>query len=549
MAAHPDKLARAILAREEHERAQRLDLEALWQRIGRHVIPRNATFTEEVSRGVHRNRFVLDSTAPRSLELFASFLHTLLNNPATQWFKISVEDDVELNKNQEVRKWMENTQKRMLRIMSSQSANLYPQLHQIYLDLGAFGTAVLYVETDDAGRLRLRAYHLADCLITENSAGFVDGMYRQFKLSPRQAKQRWPDRPLGRQVDEASAKGKGKNTLKEVRFIHAVFSRDDEELAPLVPKRIMNRGTPFISVWVNAIDRKTIGTGTYEEFPYMVPRWYKVRGDKYGRSPAMTVLPSIQMVNRMKETILRGAEKLVDPPLLLPDGGLVSPIRLFPGGISFSEGTVTPVPLIPPGASRIEVGNDLLQKEQEAIREGFFVNLFQTPGSPVKTATQVLEEVDERNRAVSPMLINTQAELFHPFIGRVFNILLRAGKFMELPSVLVGREIDIEYISPLAASQQQMEGLSVLRLFQGLAPWSEIDPGIFDNFDMDEVAKVVHKASGAPASILRSTSKIVSIREARAAKQAQDQAQGLAFEGAQATAKLVAAQNKGQQAA
>ncbi len=549
MSSHPDKLARAVLAREEHERAERLDLEALWQRIARYNIPRRATFTEEVSRGVHRNRFVLDSTAPRSLELFASFLHTLLNNPATQWFKIKVEDDLELNKDKQVQKWMEQAQKIMLRAMSSQTANLYPQLHQIYLDLGAFGTAVLYVETDDAGRLRLRAYHLADCLITENSAGFVDGMYRQFKLSPRQAKQRWPDRPLGRQVDEAQEKGKGKNTLKEVRFVHAVFSRDDEELAPLVPKRIMNRRMPFISVWINAIDRKVIGTGTYEEFPYMVPRWYRVRGDKYGRSPAMTILPSTQMVNKMKETILRGAEKLVDPPLLLPDGGLVSPIRLFPGGISFSEGTVKPEALIPPGASRIEVGNQLLEKEQEAIREGFFVNLFQTPGSPVKTATQVLEEVDERNRAVSPMLINTQAELFHPFINRVFNIMMRGGKFPELPAALEGRSIDIEYISPLAASQQQMDGLAVLRLFEGLAPWSEIDPGIFDNFDMDEVAKVIHKASGAPASILRSTSKIVDIRKARTDKQAQDNAQALAFEGAQATAKLVAAKNKGQQAA
>ncbi len=548
MAAHPDKLAKAILAREEFERADRLDLEALWQRVALYNIPRRATFTDEVSRGVQRNRFVLDSTAPRSLELFASFLHTLLNNPATQWFKIKVEDDHELNKDKQVQKWMEQAQKIMLRAMSSQSANLYPQLYQIYLDLGAFGTAILYVETDDAGKLRLRAYHLADCLITTNSAGFVDGMYRQFNLSPRQAKQRWPDRALGRQVEEALVKG-GKSSGKRVRFVHAVFSRDDEELASLVPKRILNRGMPFVSVWVNAIDRKTVGIGTFEEFPYMVPRWYTVRGDKYGRSPAMTVLPSVQMVNRMKETILRGAEKLVDPPLLLPDGGLVSPIRLFPGGISFSEGTVKPEALIPPGASRIEVGNALLEKEQEAIREGYFVNLFQTPGSPVKTATQVLEEVDERNRAVSPMLINTQSELFHPFINRVFNIMMRAGRFPELPAALEGLTIDIEYISPLAASQQQMDGLAVLRLFEGLAPWSEIDPGIFDNFDMDEVASVVHKASGAPASIMRTKSKVVDIRKARQERQAADRAAGQTFEGAQAVAKLIAAQNKGQQAA
>ena len=536
-------LAQTIITREQRERSKRSELEGLWQRIGRYVIPRRATFTEEVSAGVERNRSVLDSTAPRSLELFAAFLHTLLNNPATQWFKIKVADDnKKLNEDTTVRKWLESSEKRMLSSMSSQAANLYPHLHQVYLDLGAFGTSCLYVEADVENLIRIRAYHMADVVITESHTGFVDGVYRQFNMTPRQAKQRWPDRSLGKAIDNVT----GKDMDKDVRFIHAVFDVQDSELGPLLTKKLLSRGAPFASIWINALDNQKVGEGTFEEFPYMVPRWYKVRGDVYGRSPAMTVLPSIQMVNRMKETILRGAEKLVDPPLLLPDGGLVSPIRLYPGGISFSEGPVKPEALIPPGASRIEMGNALLEKAQEAIRDGFFVPLFITPGSPVKTATQVLQEVDVRNRAVSPMLINTQSELFHPFIQRVFNIHLRGGLFDELPAELVDKAIDIEYISPLTASQQQMEGLSVLRLFEGLAPWSEVDPGVFDGFDTDDVAKVLHKASGAPASILRSAPKIKEFRKARSEQKASEQAATQGFEGANVLAKLISAQAKGQ---
>ena len=100
----PDKLAKAVLAREEQERAARSDLDAVWQRIARYVIPRSATFTEEVSRGVERNRFVLDSTAPRALELFSSFLHTILNNPATQWFRVKIEYDKQLHDDPQVKK-------------------------------------------------------------------------------------------------------------------------------------------------------------------------------------------------------------------------------------------------------------------------------------------------------------------------------------------------------------------------------------------------------------------------------------------------------------
>ncbi len=180
-----DKLAEALLEAEASDRSDRSEIEALWQSIGRYVIPRRGVFQEDMSPGVERNRYVLDSTAPRALELFASFLHNLMNNPALQWLKLRIEGDPEISKERDTRVWLESTEQRMLALFESEATNLYSHLHMVYIDLGAFGTAVLFMEVVGED-LRVRAYHLGDCLIRENEAGFVDTMFRRFHWTPRQ---------------------------------------------------------------------------------------------------------------------------------------------------------------------------------------------------------------------------------------------------------------------------------------------------------------------------------------------------------------------------
>lgn len=503
-----DRLAEDVLEREDKLREARRSFEHLWQSVARYVIPRKATFLEEVTPGVERNRYVLDSTAQRSLELFASFLFVLMNNPSRQWFRLRPLDGERDRMRVEERQHLERVERRILEEISARSVAAYQALHEVYLGQGAFGTSVMFEEMRPD--LRVRQFHLADCVVDEGESGEVDSLIRRARPSKRQVQQRWPDFDLG-------AAGRRLKATQTIPVRHAVVPSDDD-LAQGVPAAI-RRQSPFVSVWLHAEERRRIAVGTFEEFPYQVPRWYRTTEELYGRSPAMTVLADIRMANRMKETILRGAEKLVDPPLVIPDGGLVSPVRMHPGGLSYSDGNWEPRPLIPPGASRIEVGDALLQQTQQAIREGFFVPFFVTPDSPVKTATQVLQETDERNRAVSPMLIRAQSELFHPFILRVHNLLQRAGRLPPAPERMAGMELAVEYVSPLQASQRQLEALGTLRVIESALPWAQVDPGILDAYDPDEVAKVIQAGSGAPDSIMRDEATIRRVREARRQEQ------------------------------
>jgi hypothetical protein len=511
--ADENPLGKTIVARWETEDAKRATWKPLWQSCSRYALPNEASFQETITPGTERTRYILDSTAPRSLELFASFLHTLLNNPSSKWITMGIDGEDPTRYTLPEKQWFENVAQIMQSSMAAPKADVYSQLHQLYLMLGNAGTGVLYVDMDAEKDLRIRQYHIDDCVIWEDESEMVNGIIRRRKYSRRQALSKWPDKDLGESFKNRPTQDPSKWLDEELTFYHGCMaSKEAEEFDTKLKENF-----PFVATWVEEKAKHVISQEGYEEFPYIAGRWYKARGEVWGRSPTMTAMPDIRMVNRMSDTILRGAEKIVDPPIVIPDGGLVSPVRLSPGGITYSEGQIEPKTLIPPGTSRIETGNQLLEQRQQAIREAYFVPLFVTPESPVKTATQVLQEVDERNRAVSPMLVRVQGEVLQRLTRRVYGLLARAEKFPVPPSSILDpkRQLKVDYQSPLIASQRQMEGLSVVRLFETLAPWGQIDPGVFDNVDPDEVAKVLHMASNAPTSIWRSESKRDAVRAAR----------------------------------
>lgn len=528
-----------VLDRANAAFSDRADYDTLWQTISNYVIPRKSTFTEQLPAGAKRERYVLDSTAPRSLELFAAFLHAALSSPASDWIQVTASNNPDVMQRDAMQRWAEATKKKMKAEVSLGVFNAYTAFHESYLDDGAFGTSCLFVDEDTKKhRVRTRNFHLRSIAFDLGPDGRVDTVYHREEMTINAAKKRWGDKLPQRMQDAV------KDVLRSKEcFTHCVFPANDPELNHLIPEynKMAAGQAAFYAVWITS-QGEVISSGHYEEMPYIISRWSLASGEKYGRSPAMTVLGDILMVNRMSETMLRGAEKLVDPPWVIPDGAIMSPIRMFPGGITYTDGDVQPHPLVPPGASRIELGDALIKERQQAIREGFFVPLFITPESPVKTATQVLQEVDERNKAVTPMIVRQQAEKMDPYVARVFGIMLRAGRLTPPPLEAGDGSIVISFVSPILSAQDQVAALAVARLYEGLAPWASVAPEIFDNIEIDAVPGIIHKGAGAPLALLAKSTAVKKRRDDRAAREtaaAQSEQTTAALE---ASAKLQAAQ-------
>jgi len=144
-------------------------------------------------------------------------------------------------------------------------------------------------------------------------------------------------------------------------FLHAVFPNPER-----VSGALNHRGIAFASYYIAVHGRRIVSEGGYRTFPYAVGRYTTGPKEVYGRSPAMTVLPEIKMVNEMSKTVLRAGEKALDPPLLLQEDGALSGFELRPGALNFGgvndqgNAVVRPLDL----GSLVDIGADMIERRR-----------------------------------------------------------------------------------------------------------------------------------------------------------------------------------------
>lgn len=508
-------MADHVLRRQHELAAERQTWEHAWSEIADYVLPRRASFRSQPAPGEMRIKGgkVFDATAIHANELLAAGLNGLLTNPAERWFTLKLSGRPE-DTDDRGREWLEEVERRMLAVFASPDSRFAPAVHELYLDLGAFGTAAMFVgERPGEGAaapsgLLFRTFHLGEIYPSEGAFGQVDTVYRRYAWSARQMIERWGEAG----VSEGVRRAMQVTPEKTFEIVHGVFPRRERD-----PGRRDGPHKPWASVEVEAESRHLLEESGFEEFPYLVPRWAKVPGERFGRSPAWTMLPDIKMLNAMSKTVLKAAQKIVDPPLLLADDGVIQPVTTVPGGLNYGGVDASGRQLIQPltTGARIDIGLDMMEQRRSAIRDAFFTTLMQTPQSPQRTATQVLQETEERMRMMSPVLGRLQSELLGPLVRRVFGLLMRSGLLPEIPAELDGRGVRVEYVSPIVRAQRAGELLGIGRTFETVAPFAQLDPGVWDVFDVEALARRAADVNGVPATILRDGDEVAALRAER----------------------------------
>ena len=304
-----------------------------------------------------------------------------------------------------------------------------------------------------------------------------------------------------------------------VSIIHVVLPRDDRD------KRKKNKtNKPFASYYIDPEEKIVLDESGYDELPYVVPRWLKSSYELgWGRSPAMNALADTKVLQKMSEITLRAAQKQIDPPLMVPDDGFMLPIRTVPGGLNFyRSGTRDRLEPLQIGANN-PLGLNMEEQRRAAIRQAFYVDQLIMGQGPQMTATEVIQRTEEKMRLLGPVLGRLQAEMLQPLINRCWNIMLRAKQLPAPPPDMMGMDLEIEYVSPLAKAQKQSEVQAVVRMLEMMQPLAGIDPTILDYIDSDGLAKHVIKVLGIPAAVVRGDREIALLREDRAAQQQQQQ--------------------------
>lgn len=521
-------------------KAERGQFERTWQEVADYVRPLRAEFTAMRTPGEKRNAHIYDATPLMAADSFAGGIYGMMTNPANRWFALRLQDD-ELNEFDPVRDWLYDIETRILHSFGPQVSRFYSVLPSMYADLACFGTAVFYSEEiPGQGRINDNVRPLSECVIAESAYGDVDTVYRRFALTGKQAIEMF-----GEALSERTARVAEMDPHCLIYFIHCVYPN----LAYRAEK-LDASARPFISTYIEEESRHQVAEGGYYELPYHVPRWSQAAGEVYGRGIGEQVLPDVKMLNRMDETAIRAAQKIVDPPLAAADEGVIKAARTYPGGITYGAIDQNGQQLLRPLFTGGNVGLtlEMMEQRRNAIKEGFYFSLMQMIGSPNMTATEWMGRQEEKLRLLGPNLGRIQSEFLSPLIKRRFGLLLRANQLPPPPDEIQGAAMTIEYVSPLARAQMAGEAQAVTRLYQSLGMIAQIDPSVLDNVDHDEAVQVLGRGWAVPAKIMRGADQVKEMRKEREQAEAMQQSLSLGAQGADVMKKVADSAKSGAQA-
>jgi len=485
--------AEEIITRMEKFEADRVNFDNQWQQCADYGMPNSNQITTKRSPGEAKPD-LFDTTAEDSNIQLAAGLYSYMFPTDSRAFVLKT-DDPELAEDDEATQWFERTT--TITHEHLVSSDFRQAFFEFLKSLGCFGPACLYEEKGKKSPITFICHHIAGYYIALNSDRKVDTVYRPFEYTARQAVQEFKKHKdnLGEKLLEAYNDPKQQD--KKFGFIHAVFPREEAD-KPDDPL-----GMPWASSWVNRDEKKLIYESGYSEMPYQVSMFDRDPLEVYGRSPTMKSLPDIKMVNKMQKARIKGWEKQVDPPALLPDDGSIWPLATQPGGVIYYRA----------GGDKpewFEFKGDLREMEkailsvQQKIQKGFYLDMFDPlVDRQNMTATEVMARVEQKMRFLTPIIGRLQSDLFNPMIHRIIGILGRQGLLPAKPPQLENADYSIMYLGRLALAMRTLETEGLAKTLTDWAPMGELDNSWLDNLDVDVAFRDSARNNGMPATWLK----------------------------------------------
>ncbi len=510
-----DSRADEAIRRQEKMWADRSIFEQHWREIAERILPRGDHFRVNRQPGDKHTEKVFDATGNLALDRFAAAMESMLTPRTQRWHKLSIQDE-KLNNDPAVRAYLDEVTQRLFNARYAPNANFASQANEVYISLGAFGTGGMFIDESVGRGLRYRSVHLSELFVQENHQGVIDTVHRKFNFTARQAVQAFGIDRVSERIKTAYEK----QPEQTFEFLHCV--KPNEEIKP---SRRDYRGMEFASYYISVADRDIVQEGGYRAMPYAVGRYVTGPKEIYGRSPAMTVLPDIKMVNEMSKTVIRAAHKIIDPPLLLQEDGALQAFDLRPGALNYggvNDQGQQVVHALQTGA-RVDIGLDMMEQRRKVINDAFLVTLFQIlVDAPQMTATEAMLRAQEKGALLAPTMGRQQSEFLGPLIAREIEILSKAGQLPPMPDALLeaGGEVEIEYVSPLNRAQRAEEGVAIMRTLEAITPLAQFDPNVLSVFDPMAVARELADINGVPQKVLRTEEQIEAM-EAQKAQAAQ----------------------------
>ena len=524
-----------------------------WEEVSQLVLPnmRNTFFRDAYNfPGLKKTDRQVDASGMVKLMKFAAICDAMLTPFSQNWHELQASDPA-LQKQRAVRLWFEQASNALYRARYIGPANFRKNNQMIFQQVGAFGNGPMFVDQlyDMHGNpvrgMRYKALPIGEVYIRTNHQGQVDAFVRAYRMTARQAMQKFGHDMLPEELDEAQ--DNQSETLYD--FFHCVYPNEDYDPAA----KLSVNGKPWISHYVSCTGRRLMQEGGYYSFPLPFARYSEWPNEIYGRGPAMDVLPSLKTLNAEKSTFLKTGHRAADPIFLSSDDG-IGDFDFIPGAMNKGWLNGEGQPLVKAlEAGEIQISDKMMDEERNLQNDMFLVSIFQAlVENPNMTATQVIELINQKGIFMAPT-VGGMSDYLEATIERELDLAVRMRLIDPMPPQLreARGEYRVVFTSPMFKAMRAGEASGFLRTMESAleVAGQMQDPSILDWADHDVAWPEIARIQSVPETWMASPEKIAQKRQQRAqAAQQQQNVQALPAQAAMLKARAAVAKQGGAQA-
>jgi len=464
-----------------------------------------SNFKDDGSKDIH------DDTAVWSNQMFANGLSSNLIPKAERWMYLRVQDTENSELDNEQQAYLNTVTDRIFHEFALPQSQFYGASHECFLDIGAYGTSPVQI-SDVNGVVNFRARPLSDVFFDVDEYGEVNTVYYRCFKTTRQLVGLLPEVV---NVDGFSDKDKN----KKWELVYSIEPSQDTRSK--MGGRIGVERPYVVTYWSPDLKAPIRQDGS-SYFTFLVPRWAKQSDEVYGRSPAMTCLSHIRVLNKMVKEVLISAEYLNAPTLTAEEDSILLPIKYGARQIMFHEaGSEKPQPIMT--GSQPQYALQMIESYKSSIQRSFFVD--QIIRQQKNERQSILEIQDTRGQMLqqlSPLLNRMESEYIAPAVETTFMFLNRRRQLPDIPASLSGAKLEVAYASPSSQAQFASRLSDISSFMQDITPLANVKPEILQAIDERELLDSYAKYRNISPSVVKSTK---AMQEQQAAQAEQQQSQ------------------------
>jgi hypothetical protein len=478
----------------------RQSYEAQWNDIVDLVLPRHGGFgrtQDEMNKGRERSQKIFDATTALALRNFTAAMDSMITPHTQVWHRLSVSDE-SLGELDSVKAYLEAVVKILFAVRYRWKAGFAPNIGSAYKSMGAFGQGGMMIEHVVGRGIRYRNIPLSRMYFAENEGGAIDKTHVCWTLTARQAARRFGRNALSPSMQMILES----DPEKTFEFRHVVKPREDYDT-----RKLDSLNMPFASYWLDEGGQTIIQRSGFRTFPFAIGRFDLSSDETYAGSPAMDSLPDVRMVNDMAKTNIKGAQKMVDPPLLISEDGALEGFDLRSGSLNWGgldgQGREMAKPM--QMGQQAQIGIEFAKETRESINQSFYVTLFQIlVDSGDMTATEVMQRAQEKGILLAPTMGRVQNDMLGSLIEREIDICAEAGQFPPMPPEMIeaGATVDIQYDSPLNRAMRAGEGTAILQWLQQVGAVAQFDQRAMRVVNGEEIVRLLADIGSVPTKAL-----------------------------------------------